>query len=124
MVTRKSALWVPDRAEIIFIEYGTHKGIEMSKNHLMLVMSTKAFSELTGTVVGFPITLAECNADNPFAIAARSDKGEVGYVLTHQPKSFDWKLRNARPHLWGGGHNKLLNAVLKRFDSVFNVCSH
>lgn len=124
MVGRKSALWVPDRAEIIFIEYSPHIGVEMPNEHPMLVMSTKAFSERTGVVVGFPMTHAQFNADNPFAIAAKGDKGEVGYVLTHQPKSFDWKLRNARPHPWGTGHAKLLSAALKRFDSAFNICDH
>jgi mRNA interferase MazF len=45
-------------------------------------------------------------------------------VLTHQPKSFDWRQRNARPHAWGTGHTKLLSSALKRFDSVFGICDH
>ncbi len=124
MTTRKSALWIPDRAEIIFIQYSPHIGVEMPNDHPMLVMSTQAFAQRTGVVVGFPMTHADFNADNPFAIAAKGQNGEVGYVLTHQPKSFDWKLRNARPHPWGTGHTKLLSAAMKRFDSVFNVCDH
>ena len=64
---------------------------------------------------------AQFHADNPFAIAAPGAKGEVGYVLVHQPKSFDWRQRNARPHPWGTGHTKLLDVALKRFNTVFNV---
>jgi len=124
MANRKTLMWVPDRAEIIFIQYSPHIGVEMPNDHPMLVFSTKAFAERTGVVVGFPMTHSEFHADNPFAITARGDKGEVGYVLTHQAKSFDWKLRNARPHSWGTGHTKLLSAALKRFDSVFNICDH
>jgi mRNA interferase MazF len=128
MAASKSAsrLWVPERAEIIFIQYSPHIGVEMPNDHPMLVLSTKAFAERTGVVVGFPMTHAAYNADNPFAISAKAKGkgGEVGYVLAHQPKSFDWKLRNARPHAWGTGHTKLLSAVLKRFDSIFNVCDH
>ncbi len=126
MVASKSArqLWVPERAEIIFIQYSPHIGVEMPNDHPMLVMSTKAFAERTGVVVGFPMTHAEYNADNPFAIPAKGKNAEVGYVLVHQPKSFDWKLRHARPHSWGVGHTKLLSAVLTRFDSIFNVCEH
>lgn len=123
MVTRKSALWVPERAEIIFIQYSPHVGKEMPNDHPMLVMSTKAFAEKTGIVVGFPMTHAEHHADNPFAIAAPGAKGEVGYVVVNQPKSFDWRERNARAHPWGTGHTKLLGAALKRFDSVFGVCN-
>lgn len=124
MPTAKSMLWVPERAEIIFIQYSPHVGVEMPNDHPMLVISTKAFAARTGVVMGFPMTHAEFNADNPFAIVAKGDKGEVGYVLTHQPKSFDWRQRNARPHPWGTGHTKLLSTALKRFDSVFGICDH
>ena len=48
------------------------------------------------------MSTAEYNADNPFAVAvgpARGRKaGQTGYVLCHQPKSFDWRLRGARLH--------------------------
>ncbi len=123
MVARKSPLWVPERAEIIFIQYSPHVGKEMPHDHPMLIMSTKAFAEKTGIVVGFPMTHAQQHADNPFAIAAPGVRGEVGYVVVNQPKSFDWRLRNARPHPWGTGHAKLLGAALKRFDSIFGVCN-
>lgn len=124
MVTRKTSLWVPERAEIIFIQYSPHVGVEMPNDHPMLVISTKAFADRTGLVVGFPMTHSESHDDNPFAIAATGAKGEVGYVLTHQPKSFDWRLCNGRPHAWGTGHTKLLASALKRFNTVFNICDH
>ena len=124
MVTKRSAFWVPERAEIIFIQYSPHVGVEMPHDHPMLVVSTRAFSEKTGVVVGFPMTHSSQHSDNPFALTAPGAKGEIGYVLTHQPKSFDWRQRNARPHAWGAGHTKLLSAALKRFNGVFNVCEH
>lgn len=85
------------------------------------VVFVLAFAERTGIVVGFPMTQSEQHEDNSFAIAAQGTKGEVGYVLVHQPKSFDWRARKARPHAWGGGHSRLLAAALKRFDAVFGV---
>ena len=96
----------------------------MPDEHPMLVVSTRDFAQRTGIVVGFPMTHSERHADNPFAIAAPGAKGGKGYLLTHQPKSFDWRKRNARPHSWGTGHTKLLAAALKRFDVVFGVCDH
>jgi len=101
MATRKAALWVPERAEIIFIQYNPAVGEEMPDDHPMLVISTKAFNERTGLVVGFPMTHADRHADNPFAIPAPGAKGEPGYLLTHQPKSFGWRERNALK-LWTG----------------------
>lgn len=124
MATRKPALWVPERAEIIFIQYTPAVGEEMPDDHPMLVISTKPFAERTGLVVGFPMTHSDRHADNPFAISAPGAQGATGYLLTHQPKSFDWRERNARPHPWGLGHGKLLASALRRFDSVFSICNH
>lgn len=124
MATRHSSLWVPDRAEIIFIQYNPHVGKEMPNEHPMLVVSTKEFAARTSVVVGFPMTHSGSHADNPFAIAFPEADGQVGYVLTQQPKSFDWRARGARSHPLGTGHVKLLNASLKRFDAIFGICDH
>ena len=48
------------------------------------------------------MTTAAYNASNPFAvvagIAAGRKAGKTSYVLCHQPKSFDWRVRRAKPH--------------------------
>lgn len=123
-MVRRAALWVPERGEIIFIEHSPHVGKEMPGLHPMLVSSTQAFAERTSIVIGFPMTHAGFNADNPFAIAVKGPRNEVGYVLAFQPKSFDWRVRNARPHPWGGGHDKVLAAVLEKLDAICGVCDH
>ena len=124
MIARRAALWVPERAEIIFIEHSPHVGKEMPGLHPLLVCSTKAFAERTSVVIGFPMTHAEFNADNPFAIAVKGPKNELGYVLAFQPKSFDWRARNARQHPWGCGHDKVLFAALEKLDAICGVCKH
>ncbi len=70
-------------------------GNELPDDHPMLVISTKAFAERTGIVVGFPMTHADRHADNPFAMTAPGPKVEPGYLQTHQPKSFDGRERNS-----------------------------
>lgn len=90
--------WVPDRRDMIWIDFNPQVGTEMKNEHPMLVLSPKAFNERTGIVIGLPMTHAPSNETNPFAIKFTSAKGEVFYVLTHQPKSFDWRKRGARPH--------------------------
>lgn len=71
--------------------------------HPMLVLSAQAFNATTGLVIGLPMTTAAYNATNPFAVAlglARgAAAGKTRYVLCHQPKSFDWRARHAKPHL-------------------------
>jgi len=122
MAAKNPLLWVPERGEIIFIQHNPQAGKEMPDDHPMLVFSAKSFADKPGIVVGFPMPHSKMHADNPFAIAAPGPKGEVGYVIVNQPKSFDWRARNARPHPWGSGHTKLLKDALKRFDTTFGVC--
>lgn len=97
--------WVPDRQEIIWMDCNPQAGREMCDIHPFLVLSPKAFNERTALVIGLPMTTAEYNADNPFAVAvgAASGKkaGKTSYVLCHQPKSFDWRIRQASPHPLG-----------------------
>ena len=124
MVSRRSALWVPERAEIIWIAHSPHAGKEIKDEHPMLVCSPTAFNLKTGIVIGLPMTHAEYNADNPFALEVKGPKGEAGYVLAFQPKSFDWRQRGARPHPWAGGHTKVLAAALNKLDAICGICSH
>ena len=74
----------------------------MRDRHPFVVLSTRAFNERTSLVIGLPMTTAEYNSDNPFAVAVGIAKGrktgKTSYVLCHQPKSFDWRVRKARPH--------------------------
>jgi mRNA interferase MazF len=100
--TRGKAPWVPDRQDIIWIDCTPQAGREMRDRHPFLVLSPRAFNERASLVIGLPMTTAEYNADNPFAIGAGMAKGrragKTSYVLCHQPKSFDWRMRDAAPH--------------------------
>lgn len=70
--------------------------------HPFLVLSPRAFNQRTSLVIGLPMTTADYNAGNPFAVVAgKATGGKAGkpsYVLCHQPKSFDWRLRGGRAH--------------------------
>ena len=92
--------------------------------HPLLVCSTRTFNERTGLVIGLPMTRAESHADNPFAVAVKGPRSEVGYVLALQPKSFDWKARGAKPHPWGSGHGRVLAAALAKLDLICGICEH
>jgi mRNA interferase MazF len=93
-----SKLWVPDRGDIIWIDFNPQMGNEMKDEHPMLVLSPRTFNDRTRLVIGLPMTHAANNSTNPFAVKFKGSKGEDCYVLTHQPKSFSWRERGARPH--------------------------
>ena len=95
--------WVPGRQDIIWIDCNPQAGQEMRNIHPFLVLSPRNFNDKTSLVIGLPMTTADYNADNPFAVAVgqakkQDGKGKTSYVLCHQPKSFDWRMRKARPH--------------------------
>jgi mRNA interferase MazF len=92
--------WAPDRQEMIWIDCNPQSGREMRDLHPLLVLSPRTFNERTGMVIGLPMTTAAFNRDNPFAIGFAGPRGVQSFVLVHQPKSFDWRARNAKPHAW------------------------
>ena len=121
MVAASSKSWVPDRRDMIWISFNPQAGGEMKDEHPMLVLSTKAFNERTGIVVGLPMTHAASNETNPFAVKYLGPKGEAGYVLTHQPKSFDWRVRGGRPHPWKHVSPTVFEAACESLNSIIAI---
>jgi mRNA interferase MazF len=121
----KRKTWVPDRQDIIWIDCNPQVGREMRDVHPFLVLSPRIFNEKTSLVIGLPMTTAEYNADNPFAVAmgnARGRKtGQTSYVLCHQPRSFDWRLRKAKAHSLGALSKVLFVQVCERLNQIIQI---
>ena len=121
----KRSLWVPDRRDIIWIDCNPQVGQEMRDVHPFLVLSPRVFNARTSLVIGLPMTTAEYNADNPFAVAVGLAKGRksgrTSYVLCHQPKSFDWRLRGAKAHPLGALSDGLLTQVCERLNQIVQL---
>jgi mRNA interferase MazF len=98
MAARK--LWAPDRCDMIWIDCNPRAGREMKDMQPLLVLSPKAFNERTGIVIGLPMTTEAFNETNPFAVKLEASGKKTSYILGHHPKSFDWRVRQARPHPW------------------------
>jgi mRNA interferase MazF len=121
----KPARWVPERQDIIWIDCNPQVGAEMRDVHPFLVLSPRIFNEKTALVIGLPMTTAEYNADNPFAVAVGQSSGrkvgKTSYVLCHQPKSFDWRLRNAKAHPLKRLPDALFAQVCERLNQIIKV---
>lgn len=93
--------------------------------HPFLVLSPRIFNEKTSLVIGLPMTTAAYNADNPFAVAVGPAKGrklgQTSYVLCHQPKSFDWRLRDAKPHPLSRLSDALFAQVRERLNQIMQL---
>jgi mRNA interferase MazF len=121
----KRSVWVPDRQDIIWIDCNPQAGREMRDVHPFLVLSPRIFNARTSLVIGLPMTTAEYNADNPFAVAVGAVKGrkagQTSYVLCHQPKSFDWRLRGAKAHPFGALSGGLFAQVCERLNQIVRL---
>ena len=119
------AAWVPDRQEIIWIDCNPQVGQEMRDVHPFLVLSPRIFNDKTSLVIGLPMTTAKYNTDNPFAVAVGSAKGgkasKTSYVLCHQPKSFDWRLRGAKTHLLKNLDDGFFVRVCERLNQIIQL---
>ena len=51
-----SKLWVPDRRDMIWIDFNPQVGAEMKDEQPMLVLSSKAFNERTNLIIRLPMT--------------------------------------------------------------------
>jgi len=121
-VSAKRMAWTPDRQDIIWIDCNPQAGKEMRDVHPFLVLSPRVFNARTSLVIGLPMTTAEYNADNPFAVpvgpAQGRKAGKTSYVLCHQPKSFDWHLRKAKAHQLGKLSDALFVQVCERLNQI------
>lgn len=117
--------WVPDRQDIIWINCNPQVGQEMHDFHPFLVLSPRAFNEKTSLVIGLPMTTAKYNATNPFAVIAGKALGsksdQTSYVLCHQPKSFDWRLSDAKPHPLGQLHESYFVQVREVLNQIIQL---
>ena len=122
----KTAAWVPGRQDVVWIDCNPQAGREMKDIHPFLVLSPRNFNARTSLVIGLPMTTAEYNADNPFAVAAgvargRGKAGKTSYVLCHQPKSFDWRMRGARAHPLGALPDAVFADVCERLNQIIRL---
>ena len=117
--------WSPDRRDIIWIDCNPQAGYEMRDFHPFLVLSPKIFNDKTSLVIGLPMTTAAYNADNPFAVAVgkttKKKLEQTSYVLCHQPKSFDWRARNAKPHPLRSLNEALFVQVCQRLNQIIQL---
>lgn len=93
--------------------------------HPFLVLSPRIFNARTSLVIGLPMTTAEYNADNPFAVAvgaaAGRKTGRISYVLCHQPKSFDWRVCGASRHPLKRLDDAHFAEVLARLNQIIRL---
>jgi mRNA interferase MazF len=106
---------------MIWINCNPQAGREMKDVHPLVVLSPKEFNRRTGIVIGLPMTTAAFNETNPFAIKHKGPKAIASYMLAHQPKSFDWRARHARPHPWKQVSEESYSEACEALNQIIDI---
>jgi mRNA interferase MazF len=88
-----SEMYVPDRGDIVWLEFNPQAGHEQAGRRPALVLSPKIYNQKVGLALFCPITSKV--KGYPFEVNLPEMVGVSGTVLSDQIKSLDWSVRNA-----------------------------
>ena len=86
-------LKVPDRGDIVWLNFTPKSGHEQSGRRPALVISPQEYNAKTNLAILCPITSQV--KDYPFEVKLPDNIKINGVILSDQIKSLDWKTRNA-----------------------------
>jgi mRNA interferase MazF len=90
---RGTTEYVPDRGDLVWLQFNPQAGHEQAGRRPALVISPKAYNGKVGLALFCPVTSAV--KGYPFEVQLPSGVGAEGAVLADQVKSLDWKARRA-----------------------------
>jgi mRNA interferase MazF len=107
--------YVPERGDIVWIDFNPQLGHEQRGRRPALVISHKSYNEKVGLALMCPITSTKKNY--PFNVEFQSEKID-GMILSDQVKSLDWTIRNIE--YIEKIHEIKLNEVIERIELLIN----
>ena len=84
---------IPDRGDIVWIDFTPQVGHEQAGRRPALVISPASYNGLVGLAIMCPITSRR--KGYPFEVSIPEGSGVSGVVLADQLKSLDWRGRKA-----------------------------
>ena len=88
-----SAPYIPDRGDIVWLNFSPQAGHEQAGRRPALVLSLKSYNDTTGLALLCPVTTAA--KGYPFEVPLPLGGAIVGVVLSDHIKSLDWRARQA-----------------------------
>ena len=85
--------YVPDRGDIVWIEFNPQAGHEQAGHRPALVLSPAAYNRRSGLMLCCPMTTQR--KEYPFEVVVDHTDGQDSIVLADQVKSLDWRARKA-----------------------------
>lgn len=85
--------YVPDKGDIVWLEFNPQAGHEQSGLRPALVLSPKTYNDQVGLALFCPVTSQV--KGYPFEVNLPKKSGVYGAILSDQIKSLDWRVRKA-----------------------------
>ena len=86
--------YVPDRGDLVWLEFTPQAGSEQRGRRLALVLSPKSYNGKVGLALFCPLTSKV--KGYPFEVKLPEGYAVSGVVLSDQLKSLDWRSRKAK----------------------------
>lgn len=109
-----SAKYVPDRGDIVWLEFNPQAGHEQAGHRPAVVLSPAAYNSRTSLMLCCPITSQV--KGYPFEVPMMGAQAVSGVVLADQVKSLDWKARQARKK--GKAPAAIIKEVLSKLHTL------
>jgi mRNA interferase MazF len=107
-------IYVPERAEAVWLDFNPQSGHEQAGRRPALVISPRSYNEKVGLALFCPITSQV--KGYPFEVAIPKVSKIKGAVLADQIKSLDWRARRAT--LMVKLPNFVLEEVLEKINTL------
>ena len=88
------ARYVPDRGDIVWLQFNPQAGHEQAGHRPALVVSPRAYNRKVGLALLCPITSQV--KGYPFEVVLPKGLKAKGAILCDQMKSLDWRVRKAK----------------------------
>jgi len=109
--------YIPDRGDIVWLEFNPQAGYEQAGHRPALVVSPKAYNEKVGLALFCPIT--SNIKEYPFEVVLPEKHKVSGAILSDQIKSLDWRIRRAK-RIAAAPHN-VLEEVLAKMLALLGI---
>lgn len=86
--------YVPERGDIVWLQFNPQAGHEQAGHRPALVISPKPYNQKVGLALFCPITSHV--KGYPFEVVLPEEDKASGTILSDQIKSLDWRARNAK----------------------------
>lgn len=106
--------YVPDRGDIVWLNFTPHAGHEQAGHRPALVLSPARYNRASGLMLCCPMTARI--KGYPFEVPVEAAGGLPGVVLADQLKSVDWQARRAQRK--GRAANEVVADVLARIQAL------